>query len=471
MLDKYVDWAAELLPGAPEKRPNEDTIRIALFQTVPVEWNRLPQFQDVTIRLIAQRGIFHGKAPPSAPKRFTLRGAVASKGHDKKRRRPSIGAPIAATSELYLQDEVAHCKVSLPLPLVGHAYHLFCSPSNAGALELAEELMDSDVFITKGKELSAPLSFTTDMDKLKECDHMLILLDERTWTSGVDTATFVEQIHKAMRIGVHLICAHEFPSVVGPPRHACDFSQMFNDDWTPAHLAGGTYNIYREMDLVLKGEEWREPGLVALASKIAASARQHQPIKMVTPETYVPSTAANPWAMPGGAVSEAEAASDWSFKKNGRELHESRMSIGAASAMMAPPPMPASFDALTAPGKGGASEPAPKPMSRMSIGAASAMMAPPPMPAALEGLSGNAIELVSTPRLTPRELSGTTTAAPDLSGGTRAAPDLSGGTRAAPDLTGSAITDISMSNRLQKMFSPRCSALSQPARVSELARI
>jgi hypothetical protein len=212
-------------------------------------------WQDVTIRLIAQRGIFHGKAPPSAPKRFTLRGAVASKGHDKKRRRPSIGAPIAATSELYLQDEVAHCKVSLPLPLVGHAYHLFCSPSNAGALELAEELMDSDVFITKGKELSAPLSFTTDMDKLKECDHstqsratnqlsaahprasllthvaapgspVLILLDERTWTSGVDTATFVEQIHKAMRIGVHLICAHEFPSVVGPPRHACDFSQM-----------------------------------------------------------------------------------------------------------------------------------------------------------------------------------------------------------------------------------------------------
>jgi hypothetical protein len=47
---------------------------------------------------------------------------------------------------------------------------------------------------------------------------MLILLDERTWTSGADTAKFVEHIHKAMGIGVHICCVHEMPAVVGLPR-------------------------------------------------------------------------------------------------------------------------------------------------------------------------------------------------------------------------------------------------------------
>jgi hypothetical protein len=55
---------------------------------------------------------------------------------------------------------------------------------------------------------------------------VLILLDERTWTSGAVTAKFVEHIHRAMRFGVHICCVHESPAVVGPPRHACEFALM-----------------------------------------------------------------------------------------------------------------------------------------------------------------------------------------------------------------------------------------------------
>ena len=55
---------------------------------------------------------------------------------------------------------------------------------------------------------------------------VLVLLDERTWTSGDDTAKLVEHIHAAMRIGVHINCVHESPSVIGPPRHACEFGRM-----------------------------------------------------------------------------------------------------------------------------------------------------------------------------------------------------------------------------------------------------
>ena len=223
---KWEEWSVDgdLLAGAFDHAPGEAEVRAALFAIPPVEWNRLPHFQDVTIRLIAQNGIFSSKA-----------------------------------SELYLQGEAATGKISLPPPFAGRSFHLFCSPFNAGAKEFAEELAAASVFVTEGKGASAPLTFTTDIDKLALCDHMLVLLDARTFTSGGHTAALVEHIHAAMRTGVHVNCIHEFPSVVGPPRHACDFGLFFSDDWTPGHLTGGLTNLYKEIAFALKGAEWRQP--------------------------------------------------------------------------------------------------------------------------------------------------------------------------------------------------------------------
>jgi len=309
--DLDVELCAEstVLPHAFENMPDEDDVRTALFKIPPVEWNRLPHFQDVTIRLIAQRGVFHGKAPPSTSRRWTLTGFIGSRRAGQKRSLSVLGAPVASGSELYLEGEAAHARVSLPPPLSGRKYHLFCSSFNAGALTLAKELMDSNVFVPKGKGASAALTVTTDITKLADCDHVLVLLDARTWTSGADTAKFVEHIHKAMRIGVHICCVHELPAVVGPPRHACDFALMFNDDWTPAHLTGGATNLYKEMDLALKGKEWRQPGLVALAAKLTASAAEHSPIKVRVPKSYEPKTGANPWAEGRVAASSGSQAS------------------------------------------------------------------------------------------------------------------------------------------------------------------
>ena len=140
---------------------------------------------------------------------------------------------LGGSCELYLQGEAAMGKISLPPPLKSREFHLFCSEFNAGAKELAEELRDSSVWVNTGKRASATLTYTTDVSKLAACDHMLVLLDTRTWTSGEDTAHFVEHIHDAMRAGVHLNCVHEFPAVVGPPRHECEFSLMVTAErWT-----------------------------------------------------------------------------------------------------------------------------------------------------------------------------------------------------------------------------------------------
>ena len=234
---KWKEWRDEgaLAPGAFDHAPSGREVAAALFTVAPVEWNRLPHFQDVTIRLIAERGILHGTG-----------------------------------GSLYLQGEMASVKV--PIAPSVHRFHLYCSPHNIGAKGLAHELQASDIL---GK--TQGLAWTDDETLRTECDRMLVLLDSRTWTSGVTTANLVKEIDEMMAIGIPFVCVHEFPSVVGPARNACNFEKMFRSDWTPDHLQSGATNLYKEIALALKGEEWRKPGLVALASKINSPLDAREP--------------------------------------------------------------------------------------------------------------------------------------------------------------------------------------------------
>ena len=249
---KWQEWMDEgevALQGHRQRAPDGADVAAALFATSPVEWSRLPHFQDVTLRLIAQNGVLHGEG-----------------------------------GELYMQNEAAKMRVSLPAPYGGRRFHLFCSEHNAGAAEVARELQESGI-IAKGE-----LTMTSDVRDLDECDHMLLLLDDRTWRSGARTARLVEHIHAAMGIGVHILCVHEFPSLVGGPRHACDFGLMFCDDWTPSHLTGGETNLYREIALALTSDAWRKPGLVAFASNLAKGGEERIPVEVPVSDEDGPPT-------------------------------------------------------------------------------------------------------------------------------------------------------------------------------------
>jgi len=113
--------------------------------------------------------------------------------------------------------------------------------------------------------------------------------------------------------------------VVGVHRFACEFGLMFDDDWTPAHLTGGPTNLYKEIALALKGAEWRQPGFVAFASKLATSVREHQPIDFEVPASYVPKRGPNKWEKPDLAkeiesiIRQFDANSDYIF--SAVELH------------------------------------------------------------------------------------------------------------------------------------------------------
>lgn len=88
-------------------QPPKDLYTILVAEEV-VEWNRIGAFQDVTLRLIAERIL---KA-------------------DSSRRPPDI----------YVQGELASQQPRLLPPSAGHMNHVYCSPHNLGALALMYEV-------------------------------------------------------------------------------------------------------------------------------------------------------------------------------------------------------------------------------------------------------------------------------------------------------------------------------------------
>ena len=82
---------------------------------------------------------------------------------------------------------------------------------------------------------------------------------------------------------------------------------QFGDDWTPAHLTGGKTNLYKEIALALKAAEWRQPGLVALASKLISSAGAHRPVDFKVPSSYEPLVGPNPWKADKASTSPSDA--------------------------------------------------------------------------------------------------------------------------------------------------------------------
>ena len=85
--------------------PHGAILVAARFKNAPVDWNRIGAFQDVTMRLLAERLLPAGLGPT------------------------------------FVQGELANQRPALPPPRRGevHGYHLYVSQSNLGALEFLAE--------------------------------------------------------------------------------------------------------------------------------------------------------------------------------------------------------------------------------------------------------------------------------------------------------------------------------------------
>ena len=217
--------------GFKDDGPRGHALHEALFAAEPIEWNRIGAFQDITMRLIAQRLLPEGHAPSY------VQGEL-------------ISQPVAA----------------LPHPRDGRQYHVCMHASNAGAAALLEEV---------GAALELKIETTTELRRMEECECMLVYLNAATWTSGEASAALAVAIGLAMDLEVRLLLAHEMVGVGGQEaRGGCEFASFFScpDGATPATLL--KRGIYDTIAVALKGGAWREASMVMMAQALAEPPRE-----------------------------------------------------------------------------------------------------------------------------------------------------------------------------------------------------
>ncbi len=256
--------------------PTTAEIEAALFAQPLILWSRLSAFQDVSMRLIAERILQCCPSSASSVKKLlagaklalypserlhgTAAASMGSNGED------SVAAPVYGSEYVqmaYMQGEVAECVRQSPIKMApfknGRRFHLYCSASCQGAADVGEEL----------RSIVPALKWTSSSEQLEACEQMLVYLTSATWTSGEASRIFAQEVCCAMRAGVRLMCAHETPGArLSDKRHSCTFSELL--EWTPSHLLECKPGIYGAIALNLaEHTEWREAGLIMLAQQVA----------------------------------------------------------------------------------------------------------------------------------------------------------------------------------------------------------
>jgi len=241
-----------------------DTICNALFSQAHLEWNRLGSFQDVTMRVIAERLL------------------------------------PASTGPTFVQGELGRQAMLLPPPLQGEtdSFHLYCSLANPGGLSFTAEYAaaqrlqlqwsTSDQSQTRPPVVeeasrlwhrlvqgklhggSRTLRVTTLAEDMKQCDHFLVYLNAATWSRGAASEAFAAEVGEAMDLNVHLLLCHE---MIGPGQEArlgCEFQDFFShpDGATPRELI--QREIYKEIACPLKCGAHREVSMVIVTQVIAS---------------------------------------------------------------------------------------------------------------------------------------------------------------------------------------------------------
>ena len=237
--------------------PGGEKVHNALFAQAPIEWNRIGHFQDVTLRLIAERVLLDPQM---------------------------IG-------NTYVDRELAS-RTAEPLPAPGAEFHVYCSSLNPGALELMAELARERAFelVERRKSNAVPevltkrryrlstrrsaqvptnvLHVATNAEQMASCDCVLLYLTSQTWTR-VESAALGAEMLEAMNGGMRILLAHEMPGIGGQEkRFGCEFGDFFGhpDGATPAELL--QRGIYSAIACPLKGGAWRKASMVLLDDEV-----------------------------------------------------------------------------------------------------------------------------------------------------------------------------------------------------------
>jgi len=238
----YEQWG--FAADAPQARQLYDH----LFALNPIEWNRVGHFQDVTMRLIAER---------------------------------LLGPNGGHAGTTYVARELVSKKLR-PLPAPHGGHHIYCSPLNPGATDLVMEASRKQGFYLHVNDSAADavtsklgdvLHVTTELESLLEADHMLLYLTTKTWTRGPESEKLCAELLWAMDLGIHILLAHEMPGVGGhkDERNGCEFEAFLSNPkgvTPPKLLQRGLYSGYA---IELKAGAWREASMALLGMALGMS--------------------------------------------------------------------------------------------------------------------------------------------------------------------------------------------------------
>jgi len=149
--------------------------------------------------------------------------------------------------------------------------HLYLSQYDVGSVtELHRHIRDGvepTVFL---KDLRC----TSDADRLKSCEHMLLTLTADTWTRngpGFESIHLANEVRTAMTAGVHVLLVHEVPSGCEvDKRKTCAFRKVISE--TPKDLLHA--GIYNEIAMNVGYREWRKAGLAKIAEELVKYSKQ-----------------------------------------------------------------------------------------------------------------------------------------------------------------------------------------------------
>jgi len=252
LQEQVATWAMEW--GVHLDLPSADEITTELFNMPAIVWYRLSDLQDVSMRMIAERMM------PDLPQLPSPRVV----GLEDRR----IYHQVA-----YVQEELAHRMRNQQIPLtplsMGCNFHIYCSAHNHGAIGVMKELVS----------WCPALKYTTRIDQIRECEHIVVLLTGKTWMPGEASENFAHDVWEAMRTGVHRFLIHEVPGARqfdNDARHARPFEYFF--EATPEELI--TAGLYNEIAMNLAGDEWRAPGLIKTVQMLAKGGIKCDPVQV-----------------------------------------------------------------------------------------------------------------------------------------------------------------------------------------------
>ena len=247
--------------------PTPKMIEEALFDNAPIIWSPLADFQDVSLRMIAERITGNAHVYNSPYKQVAyVQGEIerrfkelADQNEVRRKAMARSWWPFSRASAKEIRRSANASRRSKGV--VEISFDLYISRHSPRALDTAKEVNE----LLSKNELPL-IRWTDDLKKLEECEHMLVHLDGETWTRGSESDAFAHEVREAMRKGVHRLLAHEVPGarLDDEWRRGCSFDDLIKA--TPLHLSEA--GLYDKIAMNLAGGEWRTAGLIGLVRGI-----------------------------------------------------------------------------------------------------------------------------------------------------------------------------------------------------------